>query len=253
MKRKAFTLLEILIATAIFATAMVLAGGVVAQTVRYQNKINYVRLVANENQRLSDLISNDIKLANTSGMVEAKLAMSYDTYDYKNGLALFNCGNECFPVHFRKDATIDDNPSTYSDSNINGYKANTLVIFYTNRDTNSTDHKIYYFDSTDKKIYLYSNTGDTVQLSTAGNPGQNDLDNDTIVSSLKTSLISSADTSDTINFGGFAPEDSSTYYFQPYILFDIYVETLDYSGTAEASVKAKTEIRTSVTGRSYNL
>jgi len=251
MKSKAFTLLEILIATAIFATAMVLAGGVVAQTVRYQNKINYVRLVANESQRLSDLLSGDIKLANASGKVKARLAgIGYDTYDYKNGLALFDCDAECFSVHFRNNATPDDNPSAYSDSNTNGYKANTLVIFYTNRDTNSTNHKIYYFNRTDNKIYIYSNTGDTVQLSTAGS---GDLDSNNITSSPKTSLISSADTSGTIKFGGFAPEDSSTYYYQPYILFDIYVETLDYGTTAEASVKAKTEIRTSVTGRSYNL
>lgn len=251
---RGFTLLEVLIATAIFAVAMVLAGGVVAQTVRYQNKIGNVRLVVGESQRLSDLISADIKLANAAGTVTSKVGPGnhYGEYDYKNGLALFNCGAECRPVHFRKKSGLgnDDNPSAYNDSDTDDYKANTLVIFYTNRTTNATNYKIYY--AKNFKLYLYSGVGANVQFSTSGGTG--DLDG--MITSLATQ-ISSVNTSDTINFGGFAPYDNNdpaeNYFYQPYILFNIAVETLNYSTTTEVGAKAKTEIRTGVAGRSYNL
>jgi prepilin-type N-terminal cleavage/methylation domain-containing protein len=90
-----FTLLEILIATGIFAIVMVITVGIVSQSAGFQSKIRAQRQTYEEVRRLSDQISQDIRSASVPGTVIAELnpdpSKPVPIAKFKGGLVLAQC------------------------------------------------------------------------------------------------------------------------------------------------------------------
>jgi len=248
---RAFTLLETLIATSIFAIVMVLSTGIVAQSAGYQRKIEVTRKVSEESRRLAEMISADLRIANAEGTVKAKESGSYPAYTYKNGVALLNCelsAGACSFRHYQDDETGNNglDASAFSNSIADDYQANTLVIFYKKSDS-TTGYKIYFADG--GVAYYLSGDGNSVTLST--NVVESFLYPTTIVTD-SNKISSAANYSIGLKFGGFAPSSSAANIYQPYILYDLNVETAGYSTIKEVYDKSKAHLRSGVTVRSYN-
>lgn len=251
---KAFTLLEILIATAIFSIVMVLTTGVVAQSASYQSKIQVTRQASVESRRLNDLIVRDIRLANTEGTVTAnENDGSSHALTYQNGLALFACdSNSCEFRYFY--SPIDySGSSNYSSIQWNDYAANTLLIFYKDSSGNSL-YKIY--QSLDNNLYFYGAGFDlAVPLNLAG-----------VLSTIQQTgnIINSNSTADHIDvmvrFGGYAPgfcdpcvlsPKSNLLKEQSFVLYDIHTETHNFA-SLNPTQRSSTDIRSGVTARNYD-
>lgn len=68
-KQKGFTLIEILVATAIFATVMIIVVATFSWTAGYNNRLKETRRVGQEVRNSMDQLTRDIRMANGSGSV----------------------------------------------------------------------------------------------------------------------------------------------------------------------------------------
>lgn len=255
--KKGFTLIEILIATTIFATIMVMTTGVVAESSGYQMKLKAVRGVSEESRRLADLITRDIRSANTGGIIKANYTGSSGnrtyTLNYQQGLALFNCNDSsCYSRHFRGGTPDSSNaaPSNYS-SGTSSLKANTLVIFRAKGD-GTTEYKIY--QNWDSKFYLY-----TADYSSTTPP---DLDSLLPTVQKTENVISSDDVATEITFGGYGKADctpnpaicpinsAQILKIQNYVMYYIHTKSVDFNNLP-ANSRAETELRSLITARSF--
>lgn len=135
--KKGFTLIEVLIATAIFAVVMIMTTAVVSQSVGFQSKIRAVRQSSQESRKLADLISRDIRSAKGS----FKIAFNTGTgpnqsVEFKNGMGVFGCiyGGGC---------------KNYDDFLSGTSPANALVI------ADGKKLKIYWFVRVNAKAVYY--------------------------------------------------------------------------------------------------
>jgi prepilin-type N-terminal cleavage/methylation domain-containing protein len=222
--KRGFTLLEVLIASMIFAAVMLITTGIVAQSSSYRSKLKAQREVNEETRKLADMITRDVRSANYSVAVRTGsiLDPGFTTpHHYKNGIVLYSYNGSY--------ADIVDNVSPNTET------ANLLEIF--TKDNNVRVYKSYLdvADGINKVQYITGtyvpethlvNVVSNVQI----NNGINDLK---------------------IDFSGFAPEDTSPNKQQPYVQFTITSKTKNYS-TLPNSERATATIRSVVTSRSYN-
>jgi len=221
--KQGFTLLEVLIATVIFATIMVMTTGVVGQSVGYQSKLKAVRETSNDSRKLSDMISNDIRLSNNTGKIGAD--------SYKNGLALLACdfgAGTCLPIA--------------NTQVINEYNSNTLLIFA--RNTDGTLRSIVYLSAkeSDNSI-IYRKEFNSTVLNNAEIIGVKDNSNIIFGGGVDSDLNDV-----TVNFGGYAPDSASTVMQQSFIKFEIISETKD---NTDPKTFAVSRIQSAVTSRNY--
>ena len=62
--KKGFTLIEILVSTAMFAVLMVMTTSIIIQSVGYQSKLRAIRAASQESRRIADMLTRDIHSAN---------------------------------------------------------------------------------------------------------------------------------------------------------------------------------------------
>lgn len=246
INRKAFTLLEVLIATTIFAVIMLIATGTVAQSSSYRSKLATLRQVNEETRRIADQITRDVRLANSTATVTDSASPAV-TKKFKNGLALLNCNASTCTF---KNSAAPSGAVTYGNpfltSGLDSINANTLVI------ATKDNYKIYMLANDNKSIYYSGTIPITSTLTWA------------IINPLKISgnKISSDAAETAINFGGFCPDDLIAAIFaaisnqQPYVQFYITSRTAAIGGTSyddlPPNMRAQAELRSMVTSRSYN-
>lgn len=223
-KRKAFTLMEILIASSIFAVVLVMATAVLGQSSTYQTKLSETRKTSREVQSIADMITRDVRSTNgdTLQFVNA-------TYAFKNGIFMFKFSTSGFAPRYHDIPGTD--PAVYD--------ANVLVLDM------KTEYAVY-FNTIDQKTICYGKTpktGDwhdlfdylqTIKTCTASS----------------STVISSATSDVSLKFGGFAPNNVHLNQ-QPYVMFDIVSKTKNY-GSLPVNSRATAELRSTVTSRSYN-
>ncbi|MCL5410332.1 MAG: prepilin-type N-terminal cleavage/methylation domain-containing protein [Patescibacteria group bacterium] len=229
-KQKGFTLLEILIASAIFASMLVMVTGTVAQTSAYQNRLKGMRETSEETRRIADMITRDVRSANKPFVFPFT---SPDTGGIKNGISIAFAFKGSGPIFLQRFGS----PSlTYSIENC-------MIL------ANSNEYIFYYTRIIDGQGYLFRKTY----------PSSADLNN--IVSSdfmcsdsdlacfvgNKDNAISDKNLNVTLDLAGFAPDDRSANQ-QPFIKFRTTAETVGTTGANHY----KTEIDSTVTSRSYN-
>jgi len=236
--RKGFTLLEVLIASALFAMVMLLTTGTIASSSSYQGKLKAMREANEETRRMAGLVTEDVRSANSSLTITALVSGVSTQRKFKNGLALLNCNaatctfaNNALPSGNINDGT----PLPASGSTVN---ANTLII--------STKDKIkVYVSSTDNKTIYYASLP-VSSISSAN----------IIAIRVSTNIINSVSGGASINemainFGGYCPDDGSANHFQPYVQFFITSRTMDFDNLSK-NQRALAQIKSTVTSRSYN-
>jgi len=235
-----FTLIEILIATAIFSLLMVITSGIVAESSGYQAKIKALRSVSMETRKIADFISSEVRSANGSGTINYTNISGAESITYSSSLAIFSCDiNYCDPVHL-KDADILAPGFAKADrTNLNG---NTLITFV--KENGVTSAHILVYKSTDEGKLYFEKVGGEVNLNS-------------IVSLMTESdVYSGKDETDgmgvgvAVNFGGFAPAKSDTHQRHSYVTFLASAKTRGYDTLASAQ-RATASIRSMVVLRSY--
>lgn len=251
LKQKGFTLLEVLIASALFAMVMVMTTGTIASSSSYQSKLKAMRETGEESRRLADMLTNDIRSASQP----VTFTINSTTYNFKNGLAflkwngVWNSRYDAAPSVAANDANVliiatKDSYIIYSTSLLDnrvcyqklpsaGITPSALATFISNLGACGS----YITPTDDAAIYLAANRWIVI----AGDNGDSINNNNT-------------DTRDTtIKFGGFLPSDAfissnPTLNQQPYVQFDIISETK----STDVQSRSKAEIKSTVTSRSYN-
>jgi|GEM_PF-1901032 len=264
---KAFTLLEVLIATSIFAVVMVMTTGVISQSATYQNKTKALRDSSEEVARISEMISRDLKAA--SGPFNL-CDQSSKCHLMKNGVAVLK-SNGTFLPDLKTPASpvrlsVDDFSSTT-------YPASVLIInlgasakfriYYSQAGSASTPGKIYaktYSDS-----YLKTNNWltpgissgyETLSITTPAPQKKNLLTTNLIADGnvISTGIAVAAgdnllDT--TAGFTGYTASDvSGASLIQSYINFYVHSRTDGYDSLPPTD-RAENYLRSMVTMRNY--
>jgi prepilin-type N-terminal cleavage/methylation domain-containing protein len=267
--KKAFTLLEILIATAIFSTVMVLTTGIISQSSGSQTKLKANREASEESRHLADLISRDIRTAEGSFRVK----MSYlttttdDYYEFRNGIAFFNCATTgtytCVPAYTdfvstdQGPANLNNDPSEYHANAMLVYSNGILKAYF------STGSAVYLriFDTnvSPLPVPLISFWYPTTKYLTLHSSASNSIFKFTVEDSYK---LSSSSLDSAVNFAGFASSNNltrsgSTFSIatqgtdlQSYVSYYITVKT-DNFDTLPVRERAETFIRSTITPRNY--
>lgn len=226
--RKGFTLIEILIATAIFATVMVIAVATISSSMDYRNKLKEIRTTSEEVQRIADMITRDVR--ETRGDMDK---ITFDNTpanaktDYKKGIILLKC---------------NWGPSNYcqniADSAIADSGADTMILFSKN--------SLSIYAVKEGKLYYLKNSTPTPDTILYDNPSDL-ISNDSYIISDSSNYIN-------LDFGGYAPK-ASTVLLQPYLSFKIKSKTGPNAGdydTLPSGMRGRAEIDSSVTMRNYH-
>ena len=221
-KQKGFTLLEVLIASAIFASMLVMATGIIAQTSNYQGRLKAMRETSEETRRLADMITRDVRSANKSDNF-------FQAIPFKNGIAILNKNSELIL-------------SSYDTSPNLSYTSVDLLLL-----ANSNEYIAYCTNIIDGQSYLFRKTY------TSDFTKANIVNFITTFALSKENAISNKNLNVTLSFAGFTPGFSpdgsvSIDKQQPFIRFKTTAETVETTGANHY----RTEIDSTVTGRSYN-
>lgn len=140
--KKAFTLIEILIATFIFAMVMVITTGVVAESVNYQSKLNAVRSTTDQTRKFVDLISESVREASGNFTINYSQSGTSMSKTYSDGIGFFICGNgsSCEQHIAYTQAIVESDPTQSYD---------TIVL------VNKTKVEIYYYLASSNEIYYF--------------------------------------------------------------------------------------------------
>lgn len=252
--RKAFTLLEVLIATSIFAVVMVMTTGVIAQSTNYQSKTTALRSASEEAARISDAISRDLKTAEGPLTIKSSAALPTAVGTiFKNGVALTDLNGGTFnyvvsPVVYSSSAAMT--PAIY--------RASVVII-------NTKDEIKFYANGVD---VVYGATCsktviDSCNLAGNGWWSNNELKLKNAVSQnlitekiAKTvNIISTSGINNGLDtevaFSGFtALNPAGAFKIQSYISYYVHSRTKDFD-TLSPNNRAEAYLRSMVTMRNY--
>jgi prepilin-type N-terminal cleavage/methylation domain-containing protein len=218
-KRKAFTLVEILIALFIFSTVMVLATGIFTSVIGGQSLINVNSNVSKESQRMMRQISDDVTNA---------IGIGSDGVSRTNirGILFFKANGAIFSESELK-GCLD---STMATCNANG-----IVLFSKGK------LKIYRLVVASKQIEYAEANSATLTLGATGSI-------DFATYQFQSALSEKVEVG-TLNFRGLACY-STICDNMPFVQTEMVVQTKDYSQKAP-SQRANLHLRTITAGRSY--
>lgn len=252
-KLRAFTLLEILIATGIFSTILVLATGIVGQSASNQEKLKAERLVTDQTTEIASELSQAVRDADSVGKVVIDKTVPGIAYPY--GMALFNCISVCSPIN-------DTGRGVYAADKPVSDSANTMIIFRKNS-AGVIENLIFnsYYAAANKtsRILYRKVSGDQIGLQAPSGVSLIDIirrmRNGT---DLTTRILAGASTATPLDiendvtayFAGFAPNETATAagHLSPFVEFSVEAKTRGYADLS-ASRRAKTIVRSLVTSR----
>ncbi|MFA7253416.1 MAG: prepilin-type N-terminal cleavage/methylation domain-containing protein [Patescibacteria group bacterium] len=263
---KAFTLLEVLIATAIFASVMVIVSIVVMQSSNISMKLKAERDVNEESSRIGDILSRDIKSARnavnitidnicdiTTGVCDA----SPKTFEYKSGLALFSMTADekiyksyssapesydhfIAPTNF---SAFEKSLLVISGNQLQGETLNSIFIVYlAKKDIMDVSGQTEYSNGKLYRTVIPADSSYSINISQFSNFEKDE------------NLVSGNDESSIISFYGYAPGEGSCLEQswckqQPYIGFLLQIDTIEQSQYR----KATAILRSLITVRNYNI
>ncbi|MDO8443914.1 MAG: prepilin-type N-terminal cleavage/methylation domain-containing protein [bacterium] len=236
--KNGFTLLEVLIATSIFAVVMVMTTGVIAQSTSYQTKTKALRDASEETGRISDAIARDLKTA--SGSLNVTDA-TYGVRDYKNGLVLLDTDGKLVSL----------TPSNTSVSLTSAsFLGSALII--------NTENYVRFYVSRSNVIYAKTYTKTDAffanwwvadgYLQIKSNTGAGILDAITIPAN----KISSSDSETEAGFSGYTATTLPTAAkIQSYVTYFVHARTKDFDTLAPTN-RSEAYVRSMVTMRNYS-
>lgn len=223
--KSAFTLIEILIASAIFATIMVMTAGIISQSSTYQEKIKAMRETADDTRKLADAITGNVRSA------KGETTVRFENNDYSSGVIMLFCDTKvCKAVN-----------NTTAESGA----ANTLVTF------SKDSYKVIYAfgdPNVNARVYaLSSAAGATPAVSIPGLLNNAAGFVSTMTAADKLTTRSGYASSLVLN--GFAPFDGK-WNSQPYVKFTLVSKTPNYD-SAPVTRRAIITLQSSVALRNY--
>ncbi|OQA04137.1 MAG: hypothetical protein BWY68_00497 [bacterium ADurb.Bin400] len=245
-RKKAFTLLEVLIAATIFATIMTMATGTVSQARSFQSRLARSREVSEDVRRIADLVTREVR--ETRGGMWLRVIDK----DYYRGMVLFNCdlaANVCTTTNNTRLYNGDPNPmgGTTGERLSSGF-VNGLLLY----DTDS--YRVFFLDAPNAQVY-YKEQNSVLQVNTVNSSDRfanfirgitSDSDN-RISRTGESGSIVQYDTY--IRFTGFTPSGRD-FDKQPFVHFTLEARVRNNSLLTDAD-KASAIIRTMVTSRNY--
>ena len=227
-RKKAFTLMEILIAASIFAIVMVIATGILGQSSSFRGKIKAQRESSEDAKKIADMISRDVREA--TGPVTVNLDTNpIVSKTYSGGIVLqkVTLGSTAIFKYFSAPFDYSSLPTTNPD-------ANTLII------------------ATKSKIIIYANINSSIYRKAVdySSPGIFNMADIAFTFLLPENKINSSNVDTAIFFGGYSPATTSTNLQQPYLQFILTCQTKGYSSLSPNS-RAIIEIRSTVTARNF--
>lgn len=253
--QKGFTLLEVLIATSIFAMVMIMTTGVIAQSTGYQTKTKAMSDTSEEAGRISDAIARDLKLADGWFNVQN---LSAQFNQFKNGVALTNSSgfvNYSTPMNYVTDSAKLDTSHYLADTLLISTKDK--IIIYT---TKTGSQNIVYSRSFDKNASFFNGsdgwwTSQTNTLSLKSKGTQRNLFS-TYIFNNSANIISTSTGDSSLDtqvaFGGYtASNAAAAVKAQSYIAYYVHSLTKDFA-TLPPTSRSETFLRSMVTVRNYS-
>jgi len=246
--KKAFTLIEVLIALTIFSFAMVICSGIFSMIIGNQSLISVNSEVNRETQRIMRQISDDTVNATKIG----KTTSDNPEYSYDNieGIAFLTANNK---IVLPGDGCVNDSPVT--NCNFRG-----IVLF--GNDGASDNTKIYRFVPTEGgigDIWYCTKSGLTLTLTSDGRvdstscPGFKRLNNNKVEIDLRNPINYPSNPNYPMGSGflGHACYSSAaSCNVAPFVKIFLTVQTKGYN-TLSADRRAKLLLRTLVSSRNY--
>lgn len=258
MKRRAFTLLELMIASAIFVVVMVLTTGIFSIASSYNGKLREMRTLSLTGKSVMEQLSTDVRLANGS-VAELRDNTTHIVFTTIGEITLFICQNDlsdnCWNglntqvsntrntnrVHETNNALdewMEQGLATKLNNSLVILQKNKLkVIFY--RFAFKQDQGVNWVLTRYEKTY--SVWPDSIVL------------NDIEINGIKTFDNRDANPKYDIflSFQGYGPKKDSTRLMQPYVEAALRARTLNYD-TLPVNARASFDLKTSIETRDYN-
>lgn len=223
--KKGFTLIEILIASVIFAMIMIMATGVFSLTSSYNSKIHETRAVLDDARSTASSISDDVRLSNG----ETKVKIGTTALKVKDLFLISinpNNGNQSFAPEIVTDSPYGSNP--YYGLGI-VQRSKNKIILYRPRFTNP-NYQFY------REEFILTDAAWDAGIVINGSPDPNyKLNSDGI--------------SMEVRLEGYTKIQDRAQ--QPYIKFKILAAT-EYFDTSPVTYRSKIEIQSTVESRDYN-
>lgn len=257
---KGFTLIEILIATSIFAMLMVVTTSTFSWAVAYNGKLKEMRLTSRNGMKIAEDISTEIRLANGSPK-EAKygsvLYKNYTNQDIRSGeVVLLNClalsRRKC-GLHSNLDIdNLSDSmksPVYASDASANSLliyqRSKKRIVLYQSVKTKKSPYKEGTTDDEDlynyavyKTVFNNDDWPDNFKLSASSNNWGDP------------EMLNGENVSIRVDFGGFGPVSKNRLQ-QPFVGFHLFAASIDYENV-QPGFRDSFEIQTTVETREYN-
>jgi prepilin-type N-terminal cleavage/methylation domain-containing protein len=261
--KKAFTLLEILIATTLFSVIMIMTTGIIGQSAGFRSKLQVMREASSASRKLADQITRDVREAHYSGKVLYGPGSNGTTEaTYPRGIALFACSEtssfSCLPKNYKIPPAADtgDLPSGLASSDQSNLVANVLLLFGYNPTSTYKSVKIY-VQKYDGTFFLQAiSNGDTINVNKVfyGDAGYRywATTDDYLISGKSGTKTIGNNIKTVLKFGGFGPQDGQATarpWPDPYVVLGIRATNL--TTTTAPSEKASTTLRTLIAPRDY--
>jgi prepilin-type N-terminal cleavage/methylation domain-containing protein len=259
-KKKAFTLLEILIASSIFAITLIIAMSTISWASTYNNRLAEMRKVSLTGRKLIEMISDDIRRANGSVTVKGL----GDTFVSGELAILCNSGVtdrfgelqhtynlESYTLCTFKTNTIDTNIQKNSMYPVHNNSTGTVATSNVLMVVNKSDGKVILYRGLEDKNEESDHYGDIIR-SEIPYAETIDLSENDIDTSIKDKDVINENGIDMFAyFGGFTPKyDDPDKKIHPFIKIDILSKTENYD-LLPAQYKSKIDLTTTVETRSY--
>ena len=252
-RKKAFTLMEVLIAAGIFAIVMVITVGILGQSSTFRSKINAQREASESAKMLADKISRDVRESGFPAKITLcnnKACSAQQEKVFKSGIAIIK-GQGVIDSDARLWGSFVNDSEAVNSFAKKDYGTQGQILITTTKDK----YKVYfssYIVGVHKAVFYkeyqrLNPGGELVTLTSADIGTTRGKDRFYEVDNLITNRIKQ-DVS--TFFSGYAPYEDATVKQQPYVQFYLISQTKNYDSLLP-NFRAKIEIRSAVTARSF--
>ena len=240
IQKKGFTLIEILIATAIFATVMIIVVATFSWAAGYNNRLKETRRVGQEVRSAMDQLTSNIRLANGAGKVTIGTA-TYDVGEITLMLCTTSSNSSCSIVY----------------QNQAGRYKNDLAATTNPEGTNPISNAILILKANSKEAILYRSvlvSNNNYKLTMAAKGSISNFNNLSLTGDFlasETTSLQPSEMSMQVYFGGYCGTKLARTQ-QPYAEIYMIGKTLNYD-KLQPIARSRFHLKTTIETRDYDI